>query len=415
VKKIDHGAEYVKDPNQGFETFARCFADVYEHEDLEVLRLFAPIAEALIDKEIPPMKGIPDERNEIDEDFKNNRTDISFEETLSICSDVTEKIAPNLKKKLGELLSEKKLFTNLTYADNPYEKENLERLKDLIKGKREELLQAGDSDKSCEIKKELMRLEGFLAMHEERDKLMRRVRQGSKYNRNYDMLNIRQDYTIQDSTTLIHELGHADTSAISKRLSEIPSITAEMVADDYLGKNGVGNGRVVPQRLFSIQENAKRLLSLVKMLETYENIGVVSHKEVEEVRMGRVGAESLASEKYNYDNVYNIIDVFNGSANYFIGGCSALVLLDKIRSAEDMQHVFDLLNEKGLNDIEKLQQLGITKESIATAINTAIHNNAAKLPAEKERMTKWAEAARNEVESLKAALLKVEKRNEMTK
>jgi hypothetical protein len=454
--KLPGFTEYTEDTNQNFETFQRCFADVYEHEDLEVLRLFAPIAKALQDKELPEMKKDPkvikvkfsefvknlgttiqavitnipnrikhaNNKKDIPKNIREQkgRKDISFEESISTCSFLVKKIAPSLKKRFDDFQATDRIIANDTMASGILSE--IERDKEYIENRNADYREAsariskyigdmkGDPRLSSEFvieqSEKEMRILLILKQQVERTEkrvlsLRKSIEPASKILQRSQYIsakgvNLRQHYNQFDALTLVHELAHAETdSNVFELLCEVPSITAEIVADNYMEEHGMGSANAAAKRLVDCKAQCGTVVALCALFEEYERLGTITTATTEKLLSVlyelSVNSNEISVKKpdnYSYKTIYDISYALHRS-NYFVGTGAAFAIAGQMKRGDNMQHVFDILSKKNISNLEKLRLLGVNKTEIAKGMNAAVRKNRTKMP--KEKIEREAERA----------------------
>jgi hypothetical protein len=174
---------------------------------------------------------------------------------------------------------------------------------------------------------------------------------------------------VVDMSTLFHEVAHYATSnqlfwANAGILEEVPSITAEILVDDYLNGLGIQNP--------DSSACAERIYELVSAT-------TLSFKRV---------ISALRKYYDNRDKFYKSFDILEpefiadfSNIKYFIGSVCAYNLADQIKSKADFDEVFTvLLEDKTVKTAsQKLSTLSITPESLNTAFKNTVFDRRAEL------------------------------------
>ena len=415
--------------SDGFERFKQSFVDSYDKEDLDILNLFLPIAEKLASKDFPQLKDtkslgkrfnlqalvdmakpmldaiIPDRLKKLymNSDGKDKipneilklkgREDVTFEQTIALSNHIAENIAPSLKYGVQELHQGSRITTNAREGTQT-EEESIRYYKNLLgtnvrsltKAENElrELKATGGDPwhmasleeniaeckkmiKSCEIQIE----ECLDEIEKKKDNF-----QETHYNANMDTMNLNQHFTPTDASDLLHEAGHkaARMYALNgnRRLEELPSITAEFTGIRYMAKHGIENEHRIIGMVCAMQRNASKIVGLNKMFAEYENTGDLSYKTVDNAIVGgKMREESKPVGDYSKKDQESF-DYMMKMYKYFVGITSSLVLQEKIKSKEDLQNVFDVMNNPAITDTQRIKKYGITRESLKHALDNFV-------------------------------------------
>jgi hypothetical protein len=377
MKFTNPDADYYK--LEGFEAFRQAFKEVYEKSDYEVIKVFAPLAKQIAEKELPTLQTTtPNKRfgletllesirpvidsvlSPIPQNIKHqkDRTDISVDETVATTNFLAKKIAPSLQLKLHEMLRDDKLSTNKEMDTSFFD----QRIKEL-----QEKLEKDPNVYEQERLEELL----------ETRKRISETLVGSHYCPDDNEINLKQTYTQEDAIVLIHELAHAEVSLGNSTLIESPAITAEFLADNYMKSQSLGGLDRTIERFVDMQKTCVFITAADELFSKYESSGDITHADMETFRKQAYPddfEEKSPEHYYPADITFTLMPVLHAS-KYFIGTGSAFALAPQIKNSKDLQNVFDAFNRKDLSDAQKLEELGITHENMITSINTFVAKN----------------------------------------
>jgi len=181
-------------------------------------------------------------------------------------------------------------------------------------------------------------------------------------------------YCADNTTSLTHEAAHAVTTDYEgNRLTELPAITAEMVVNKFIGKTMYGRDSDSKgiQRVCDMKSQANHIVIMNYIFLKYKSTGTL---EASDLEAAGIIAEGTREEDIKHTDITKAM-LYYKSCGYFMSSASALVIKDEIQSKEDMEGLFDLMNDKGLSDIERLNILGITQERMIGKINSFVHEN----------------------------------------
>ena len=423
---------------RGFDGFHAMFRAVYDRNDLAVLNFFLPAAQkvAYLVPAAQKVAGLaPDSQKvaglaldnvkgasrgfsfaTILENFtlavdsvvrpvplkiraQKGRTDLGLAQTIAAGKFLAKRLAPSLGLKLNEMVRGGRITANAPDADKVKMAETEVRLAKLQTQLDEVKLAlhktdiAMCADGSCSAGKvdllkqaiailessmELRRVKiHFLNNEAER---LRDTPQTSRYRGHNDSINIRQEYTQEDSLVLMHELTHSMVCA-GERLPEVAAITVELLADKYREVRGLGTLNRAVERFKRMTRQHVYVTACAELFRSYELRGRLSIENMN-LFISQVDekATQWADEDFDASNVHQLNAILK-ITNYFAGTASALVLCERVKTEKDLENVFDILNRTDLTDIQKLWALGITGQAMLDAIDQFVKKNKAKLVA----------------------------------
>lgn len=403
---------------RNFEAFHAMFKLAYDRNDSAVLNFFLPAAKKIAGLELSEIQGekqcisfatiLENFNLAIDSVIRpvplkiraqKGRTDLGLKQTIAAGRFLAKRLAPSLGLKLDEMVRGKRITANKPDTTKVKLAENDIRLAQLQTELDEVRLALHKADiamctgASCSINKmDLLRqaiaiLEYSMELrqtkmnflHYEAERL-RTTPITSRYRGYDDSINIKQEYTQEDSLVLMHELTHSMVCA-GERLPEIASILVELLADRYREDRCLGTFNRAVERFKRMAQQLNYVIACAELFKSYELRGKLSIENMN-LFISQVDGKAAQwkDEDFDVSNVHQL-DAILRITNYFVGTASALVLCEHVKTAKDLQNVFDVLNREDLTDIQKLWTLGITQQTTLEAIDRFIIKNKKKLVA----------------------------------
>ena len=345
----------------------------------DILRLVAPVAKALSGRQ----------SIEVSQDTRVEEEKISIQQVVEMTHALAEQIAPSLALTFKKLISDSKFTVNKTMefdADVDYYKKSLKEYENNIREceKDFELYEkTNDIDNMKFLEKQISEYKGRI---EERKKLIDKLQttlRGSEVNHETGILNLKQENSIEDVVVMMHELAHVQTPNLSgdSFIREISSILTEFICENFVGQEQMQGSKFSGRsaRVTAMQNDSSMINALIELFEEFERTDAVSNEDLENFSKSVDNAENPMEDFMS--KFYFVID----KSVYFIGTASALVLVDEVKNKYELQNVFDLLNRTDLSNMQKMQQLGLTRERFAVLANAM---TTAKTQDSEQEMTK---------------------------
>ena len=113
------------------------------------------------------------------------------------------------------------------------------------------------------------------------------------------------------------------------------------------------------------------------MFDEYEQTGTISHTMVDKALYESFELHDDAHKKpeeYTPEDVNHFRNMIIGT-RYFIGTAGALALRESVKSKDDLDNAFTVLNDTELTDAQRLSQIGVTQQNIVSSLNAFVQQN----------------------------------------
>ncbi|MCL2570074.1 MAG: hypothetical protein FWE16_02605 [Firmicutes bacterium] len=327
---------------------------------------------------------------------------MTFDESIETAKKVASNISDQVLLKIEELERDEKIYSGRSTEEYYIEcnKKTIAECDEEIERTKQELEQAkANGADEWQIKSFESTIQWRMDWKQEQEQeiveLKEKIARGevrqetTTYRPHTDEINVVQEYTSEDAISVIHEAGHAVTRPYLKAdnendtmLNELPSITAELLADKQLAQMGLGGEHRAVERILDMQKSDSRTIVLLNQLfMEIQQTGTVTHTTVDKVLYesfqypdGYDYDKRKKPEEYTADDVSHFRTMLKG-IRYFTGTAGALALRETVKTKEDLDKVFATLNDPNLTDAQRLQQIGVTQENAISSLNDFVQKN----------------------------------------
>jgi len=359
MKKFDFDKNYPP----GIDGFNEAFADMYDKEEHEFLKIFGPLAEQMANGDFDNVYERMKEQIQ-PEIERLASTDLTAKQVIDEVRKFTQKMSPTLDKQLTKTMQNHKLTFNATEVDQ----ENIlwieEKLKQFKSGEVRHYRKEEIPDKIKEFEEKLI-----IAKTPEP--------KTSGYTIFTRRINIDRTFTEEDVRTLIHELIHADAAPPYLEANYQPNReysdeeNATIIGEKVYTNNKPVNNYFEVVRFGNMISYSKELARVFQILNKFEEQGKFTKEQAEKIvkhYKERFSMNTLAEvgPYWAHEVIDPLYDIT--PAKYFFGTATSHVVAPQIKNSEDFENMLDIMKDEKLSPLQRMQKLGVTQESVQEAI-----------------------------------------------